>query len=114
MVLHRNEMKRDDKERLREGVGIARMIHLMEPNTEKNARMFAEITLDPGHSIGYHQHDSETEYYLILSGKGTVNDNGKDIEVQAGDAMATGNGASHSITNTGTAPLVFHAIVVTY
>jgi mannose-6-phosphate isomerase-like protein (cupin superfamily) len=76
--------------------------------------MLAEVTLQPGCSIGTHSHENETEYYIILSGGGTVNDNGKEVSVQAGDAIVTGNGASHSISNTGTVPLVLHAVIVTY
>jgi mannose-6-phosphate isomerase-like protein (cupin superfamily) len=114
MVIHRNEMKVEDKERLRDGEGNTRLTYLLDAGAEKNARMFAEITLNPGCSIGYHRHDSETEYYFILSGTGLVNDDGKEVEVKQGDSVITGNGASHSIKNTGTGPLVFHAIIVTY
>ena len=114
MVVHRNEMKVEERERMRDGEGSARLTYLLDGEKEKNARMFAEVTLNPGCSIGYHQHDSETEYYFIISGTGTVNDDGKDVEVKPGDAMITGNGASHSIKNTGSVPLVFHAVIVTY
>ena len=114
MVNHRNEMKTETKEKMRGGEGITSFTHFVDCENEKNIRMLAELTLPPGASIGKHVHDSETEYYIILSGSGTVNDNGKDVPVKAGDTMITGNGASHSITNTGSAPLVFHAIIVTY
>ena len=114
MVIRRNEMKVENKERLRNGEGNARLTYLLDGSTQKNARMFAEITLDPGSSIGYHQHDSETEYFFILSGTGTINDNGMEIEVAQGDSIITGNGASHSIKNNGSVPLVFHAVIVTY
>jgi len=114
MVINRNEMKVEDKERLRDGEGSTRLTYLLDGSTEKNARLFAEITLNPGCSIGYHRHDSETEYYFILSGTGTVNDDGKEVQVKQGDSVITGNGASHSIKNTGSVPLVFHAVIVTY
>jgi len=114
MVIHRKEMKTEDKERLRDGEGITHLTHLLDGSAEKNARMFAEIILNPGCSIGYHSHDSETEYYFILSGAGTVNDNGKEVQVNQGDSVVTGNGASHSIKNTGSVPLVFLAVIVTY
>ncbi|MCL2601448.1 MAG: cupin domain-containing protein [Treponema sp.] len=114
MVIHRNEMKVEEKERLRDGEGSARMTHLLDASAEKNARMFAEITLNQGSSIGYHSHNSETEYYFIISGSGVVNDNGKEVQVKQGDSIITGNGASHSIKNTGSVPLVFHAVIVTY
>lgn len=114
MVIHRNEMKTEVKERLKDGDGSTRFTYLLDGSTQKNARMFAELALDPGCSIGYHQHDSETEYYFILSGEGIVNDDGKEVQVKQGDSIITGNGASHSIKNTGSVPLVFHAVIVTY
>ena len=114
MVIHRNEMKAEDKERMRDGEGSTHLTYLLDGSTQKNARMFAEITLKPGCSIGYHRHDSETEYYFILSGAGVVNDDGKEVQVKQGDSIITGNGASHSIKNNGSVPLVFHAVIVTY
>ena len=114
MVINRNEMKVEDMERMRDGEGTARLTYLLDGSTQKNARLFAEVTLNPGCSIGYHQHKNETEYYFIISGTGTVSDNGKDVEVKPGSAMITGNGESHSIKCTGTVPLVFHAVIVTY
>ena len=114
MVIHRNEMKGEDKERMRDGEGITHFTYLWDGSTQKNARMLAEITLNPGCSIGYHQHESETEYYFILSGTGTVNDDGKEVQVTQGDSVITGNGAFHSIKNTGSVPLVFHAVIITY
>ena len=114
MVINRKEMKIEIKERMREGDGSTQLTYLLDGSTQKNARMFAEITLNPGCSIGYHRHDSETEYYFILSGTGIVNDDGKDVQVAQGDSIITGNGASHSIKNNGAVPLVFHAVIVTY
>jgi quercetin dioxygenase-like cupin family protein len=107
-------MKVEDKEKLRDGEGTTRFTYLLDGSKEKNARMFAELTLNPGCSIGYHQHNSETEYFFILSGTGTVNDDGKETQVKQGDSIITGNGASHSIKNTGTDPLIFHAVIITY
>ncbi|MDR2534918.1 MAG: cupin domain-containing protein [Treponema sp.] len=114
MVIHRNEMKSETREKMRGGEGTIAFTYLVDCENEKNIRMLAELTLPPGASIGKHNHDSETEYFLIQSGSGVVNDNGTDIPVKSGDAIITGNGASHSITNTGSAPLVLHAVIVTY
>jgi len=114
MVIQRKEMKTEEKERMRDGEGNTRLTYLLDGSTQKNARLFAEITLNPGSSIGYHQHDTETEYYFIISGTGTVNDDGKEVIVNKGDSVITGNGASHSIKNTGSVPLIFHAVIVTY
>jgi len=114
MVIHRNEMKTEEKERMRDGEGSTHLVYLLDGNTQKNARMFAEITLKPGCSIGYHQHNSETEYYFILSGSGIVNDDGIEVQIKQGDSIITGNGASHSIHNNGSVPLIFHAVIITH
>ena len=114
MVIYRDKMKVENKDRLRDGEGVARITYLVDNGAQKNVRMLAEITLDPGCSIGYHRHDSETEYYFILSGTGTVNDDGDEIVVKQGDSVITGNGASHSIKNSGSVPLVFTAVIITY
>jgi mannose-6-phosphate isomerase-like protein (cupin superfamily) len=114
MLIQRKDMHTEVKEKMRGGEGSTAILHLLDCANEKNIRMLAEITLEPGCSIGNHSHESETEYYIILSGSGVVNDNGSEAPVRAGDAIVTGNGASHSISNTGGVPLVFHAIIVTY
>jgi mannose-6-phosphate isomerase-like protein (cupin superfamily) len=114
MLITRNEMKTEVREKMRGGEGRAEFVHLVNCENEKNIRMLAELTLRPGCSIGGHSHENETEYFVILSGEGTVNDNGIEKPVKTGDAVITGNGASHSLRNTGSVPLVFHAIIVTY
>jgi mannose-6-phosphate isomerase-like protein (cupin superfamily) len=114
MVIQRGEMKSEKKEKMRDGEGTVTFNYLVDCEKEKNVRMLAELTLPPGASIGYHRHDSETEYYFIISGSGSVNDNGTERAVKVGDSVITGNGASHSIKNTGVVPLVFHAVIVTY
>ena len=114
MVIRHSNMRTEIKEKMRGGEGSTEFVHLVECENEKNIRMLAELTLQPGCSIGTHSHEAETEYYIILAGSGTVNDNGTDTQVQAGDAIVTGGGGSHSISNTGAGPLVFHAIIVTY
>jgi len=114
MIIRRNEMKKEVKEKMRGGEGDAQLIYLVDCEKEKNVRLITELTLPPGSSIGQHNHESEAEYYLIISGSATVNDNGVDTQVQAGDAVVTKDGASHSIKNTGTVPLVLHAVIVTY
>ena len=114
MLIQRNQMKTEVKEKMRGGDGCTEITHLVDCANEKNIRMLAQVTLQPGSSIGSHNHDSETEYYIILKGSGTVNDNGTEKPVASGDVMVTGNGASHSISNTGAVPMVFHAVIVTY
>jgi mannose-6-phosphate isomerase-like protein (cupin superfamily) len=114
MLCHRNELKTEMREKARGGNGTTTFLHLVEGKgaVHKNVNMMAELTLPPGASMGPHSHTGETEFYIILKGNGTVNDNGTEKPVAAGDVMITGNGETHSIANTGSVPLVLHAIIV--
>ena len=112
MINRRNEMRTEVKEKVRGGEGSVQFTYLVETATEKHATLLAEVSVPPGASIGPHTHDLDVEYYFIISGSGIVNDNGTDTEVKTGDAVITKDGASHSISNTGNVPLVFHAVIV--
>lgn len=79
-----------------------------------NARMFSQVTLKKGCSVGYHEHHNETEVYYILSGKGSYNDNGTIREIKAGDVTVTPNNQGHGIENTGEEDLVFIALILTF
>jgi len=114
MIIHRDEMKVEQKEHMRGGEGTATLVHFVDGAGMKNARLLSEISLPPGASIGDHRHDSETEYYIILEGNGIVVDDGVEKPVKPGDTVVTGDGASHSIKNTGSVPLILHAVIVTY
>ena len=75
-------------------------------------RLFSRFLLPPGSSIGYHTHDTDMEYYYILSGTATVNDNGEITTMGPGEVMVTRDGAGHDITNCTDEPLEFMAVVV--
>jgi mannose-6-phosphate isomerase-like protein (cupin superfamily) len=107
-------MKTEVKEKVRGGEGNTTLLQIVNCENEKNIRLISEITLPPGASIGKHNHENEAEYYLILSGSGLVDDDGKEVKVEKGAAVITKDGAFHSIANNGTVPLVFHAVIVTY
>jgi mannose-6-phosphate isomerase-like protein (cupin superfamily) len=114
MIVRREAMQTEIKEHMRGGEGNVHFAYFVPNDTEKNARMLAELTLAPGSSIGYHQHDNETEYFIFIAGSGVVVDNGEEFPIKAGDVMITGNGGAHSVENTGTVPLVFNALIVTH
>jgi len=115
MIKKANEMVSEIKNQMRGGNGSIELIHAFKQNELKGkARLVARITINPGCSIGMHEHAAEEEIYYILSGKGIVNDNGNVREVEAGDAVLTGNGASHSIENRGEIPLQLMAVILVY
>ncbi|MDR0628440.1 MAG: cupin domain-containing protein [Treponema sp.] len=113
MIIQRHAMKVEHKERMREGTGTVTITHWVDESTQPHTRLLAELRLPPGASIGLHRHDGETEYFCILAGTGVVNDDGQETVVKPGDVVITGNGASHSIRNAGTEPLVFQGIIIT-
>lgn len=62
-------------------------------------RIFGEMTLRPGCSIGSHTHVQEAEIYYILEGTGVLDDNGIEREVTVGDCGICYAGESHAIYN---------------
>ena len=47
--------------------------------------LYAKVTLEPGCTLGVHEHHGETETYYLLSGEGMYYDNDKSYPVKAGD-----------------------------
>lgn len=115
MIKTANEMMTEIKQQMRGGSGSVEMTHIFKQDELKGkARLVARITLNTGCSIGFHEHAAEEEIYYIISGKGIVNDNGTEREISAGDAVLTGDRASHSIENREKTPLQFLAVILVY
>lgn len=115
MIKRANEMVKEIIEQMRGGKGSVEILHIFKQEELKGkARLCAKITIAPGSSIGLHQHDNEEEIFYVVKGKGMVNDNGTLTEVKAGDAIITGNGASHAVENTGEEPLEMIAVILLY
>ncbi|OPZ88823.1 MAG: Cupin domain protein [Firmicutes bacterium ADurb.Bin419] len=115
MIKRANEMVKEIKEQMRGGKGSVEILHIFKQEELRGkARLCAKITIAPGSSIGLHQHDNEEEIFYIINGKGMVNDNGNLSEVKAGDSIITGNGATHSVENTGDELLEMMAVILLY
>lgn len=115
MIVKRTSMQGETKTALRGGPGSLTMIDLTGGHGPcKNCRLVSEIIIPPGAGIGHHNHETETEYYIMLEGTAVVNDDGQDVTVGPGDVVITGDGAAHSITNTGTETVKMIAVIVTY
>ncbi|MCR4907371.1 MAG: cupin domain-containing protein [Lachnospiraceae bacterium] len=74
--------------------------------------LYAEVTLYPGSSVGWHVHHGEEETYYILSGAGEYNDNGRIRRVFPGDVTVTFDGQGHELRPAGKEPLVFIALIL--
>ena len=115
MIKSAADMKWDIRENMRDGKGTTKIQHIVnQDELQGKARLVGRISLEPGASIGLHPHEQEEEIYYILSGQGIVVDDGNQEVLNPGDAVVTGGGASHSIANTGSEPLEFVAVILTY
>ena len=115
MIRRAEEMLQEVREKMRGGNGKVEILHIFQRHElGGNARLCAKITLQPGCSIGFHNHDDEEEVFYIIRGKGTVNDDGREEAVEAGDAILTGGGTGHGIANTGDEPLEIMAMILLY
>jgi mannose-6-phosphate isomerase-like protein (cupin superfamily) len=108
-------MVNEVRNRMRGGTGDVEIVHVFKKEELKGkARLFARFILKNKCSIGFHTHDNEEEIYYIISGTGTVEDNGTTYEITAGDAILTGNGEGHSISNHQDEPLEVLAVILLY
>lgn len=111
MITRKSERIIDSREQMRGGNGTA-LLSPISKELPENARLFSEIRLSPGASIGYHVHENETELFLFLEGEGRVMDDDQEVLVHPGDSMATPNGHGHSLESIGTTDLVIVAVII--
>ncbi|MFH1799559.1 MAG: cupin domain-containing protein [Candidatus Omnitrophota bacterium] len=115
MIKKKNDQAIERRANMRGGAGAVTVRHYLKPEEIKaRTRLCAELILPPGTSIGLHDHVDEDEIYLIQKGQGLVTDDGREFPVATGDAILTGQGASHSIKNTGAEDLVVTAVIIKY
>ncbi|MCX7747233.1 MAG: cupin domain-containing protein [Clostridia bacterium] len=115
MIKRANEMELEIKEQMRGGNGSIEITHVFKKEELKGkARLCATLKINPGCSIGLHEHVNEEEIFYVIRGKGLIVDNGTQFEVNEGDAILTGGGASHSVQNIGDKPLEMMAVILLY
>ena len=71
----------------------------------------AQISLDPGCSIGIHQHVGDSEMYFITAGTATYTENDVEYRVEKGDVLYCPDGSFHGILNSGEDMLSFVAVI---
>ncbi|UTC65641.1 cupin domain-containing protein [Treponema sp. OMZ 788] len=112
MIINKNDVPKKLKPNLRGGTGEISVIEFLSVREVENCRMFSEMTVPVGASIGEHVHTGETEIYIIHEGKGLVTDMGKKQEVGPGDVVITEDNQLHSLENTGSVPMVLTTLVI--
>lgn len=67
--------------------------------------------LEPGSTIGYHKHETNSEIIYILEGNGKCKYDDGEETLSAGDCHYCPKGHSHCLINDSDADLVFFAVV---
>ena len=97
------------------GDGTVTVTNLLKSENDEfygKGRLFGEIELPVGASIGKHEHQGEMECFYVIQGKGAFDDNGEIKEVGVGDICYTASSSSHSIRNIGDETLRLIALIL--
>lgn len=86
-----------------QGVGEILFRRIAAAENLSGACNFIDFTrMPPGTTIGEHTHrGNEEEFYLILSGRGMMQQNGQEFSVTAGDFVRNPPGGTHGLRNVG-------------
>lgn len=71
----------------------------------------ARVRIPKGKSYcPYHSHSAESEFYLVISGRGSIRDKDGTTEVGAGDAFFFAPGQAHQLSNAGDEDFVYYVV----
>ena len=113
MIRKAAECKKEYRENMRGGDGTVELTSFASSEELYNkGRLFANITLKPGCSIGYHVHEKDSELFYLMKGEALYNDNGVECTVSAGDVMLCPAGAGHAIANKSEETVELCAVIV--
>lgn len=114
MKFIKSSFEKSTKENMRGGDGVVKFNGIVcGENLPPHSRLISEIILEPGCSIGVHEHESECELFYILEGVATVTDNGEEYELGVGEAHMCYSKDSHGIRNDTKELVRFLAVIIT-
>lgn len=113
MLFRAHEFAPDVRHEMRGGEGDV----IIEPLAAKESlpakcRLLAKITVNPGCSIGFHEHHGETEIFTVLNGEALFTDDERQVKASVGDTLCTSSGHGHAVACSGNEPLVLSAVIV--
>ena len=113
MIIKNSERVSDLRHELRGGKGDIKFTEVLpESMLAGKGRLFSVMTVEPGCSVGAHDHNGEAEIYFVLKGKLQGDDNGTPVVLEPGDVMYTGGGAYHSVENLENEPAEVLAVIL--
>ena len=113
MIIKANECRADARANMKGGDGTVFVTEFVtSKELNEKGRLFGNIHLDPGTSIGYHVHEGESELFYVLCGEAVYNDNGTEYPLRAGDTAIVTAGNGHCIANRGDEPVDLIALIL--
>nr|WP_320147468.1 cupin domain-containing protein [uncultured Anaeromusa sp.] len=113
MIKRADDLQREVRKEMLGGQGEVTLVHLLQGEEfQGKGRLFSRNIIEPGCSVGFHQHNGDVEAYYVLKGVGIFDDNGVKSTAQAGDLLFTKDGGWHSLLNEGPETLEIIALVL--
>jgi len=114
MIIRKDEAPVKMLDKCHDGIGVLQCREYLGEYKRKGPgiKFCHDNILQPGDSVGEHTHKDDEEMYMILDGSGTMKIDTVTQPVRGGDICITRRGHSHSLVNTGNAPLRFLVVGV--
>ena len=115
MIKRSNTYKLEIREKMRGGNGNVKIEHLFDYQNDlkSSPRLMAKLTLEPGVSIGFHEHFGEEEVFYIANGTAEFFDGKETHILKKGDTSLTSN-EGHSLANIGEDNLEVIAVILKF
>lgn len=113
MIIRKENRNRVENLNMRGGEGTV-VLHRYEPTPFPfHSRLFSELELNPGCSIGRHVHEGEYEVFFFAEGEITLDDNGTEHIMRPGDFALCFDGEYHGVRNDTDKPARLYAAIIT-
>ena len=115
MIKRDQSYKFEIRENMRGGNGNVKIEHLFDYQNDlkSSPRLLAKLTLEPGVSIGFHEHFGEEEVFHIIKGTAEFFDGKDTCILKSGDSTLTSD-AGHSLANIGDDILEVMAVILKF
>jgi len=108
-----SELEKVKVDNVRGGEGhVIRQFIFSEEETLGKTTLCAIQTVPPGSSVGVHSHETDVEFFHVISGTIRVIDNGVEKDLVAGDSNFTSKGGSHGVVNVSNENAVMLCMVI--
>lgn len=113
MIRRVDDQRIQMRENVCEGKGFVQMQHLLESSDMGGKASFcAKMVVEPGSSLGNHQHVENAEIYYVLKGEVVSGTPEHEKVMKEGDISFTGNGECHFLENRSNTSAEVLAIVI--